>query len=529
MNRYFVSKKTLIACILVCSTLVLLNACNYPGLHKEPSLVPAKALQQTLQAQLANNITPTITPPFQSTTPEIQPSDIPAGEALLPPGSNENLRNSIGADGFYHYITQPGDTLPAISAHFKLETWQISSPEEISNQGYLPAGQLLFIPPGDFAPPDTAQIFPDAEVVNSPTALGFNSTRFIKEANGFLNTYQEQVNGQMMTGAHIIDRVAKESSVNPRLLLAFLEYRSGWVFGQPKDPQDLDYPLGFRVPDQRGLYQELVMAATHINIGYYGWRTGEFNSFRYADGSTSAINPWLNPGSVGVQNLFAKFYKPVGWQNALYGTENFNIFYAHYFGDPWERAAQIGPLIPADLTQPQLELPFLPGERWSLTGGPHASWNTGSPRGAIDFAPVTGEPACSVSQAWATASAPGIIIRSDNNVVAIDLDGDGSEQTGWVIIYLHMADSERVPLGQQVHTDSRIGHPSCDRGQSTGTHVHIARKFNGEWLEADGPVPFHLSGWQVRAGQKNYQGFLFKGDQKVTANPGGPSSSIIVR
>jgi LasA protease len=226
MNRSLFTKKTLIACTLLCSTLVLMNACNYPGLKKQPSPIPAKALQQTLQAQLAETGLPATTIPAQNTGPEIQPSEIPAGESPLPVWSNNYLRNMIGADGLYHYITQPGDTLTAIAGRFKLETWQISSPEEISSQGYLPPGQLLFIPPGDILPPDTAGILPDAEVVNSPTALGFNSVRFIKEANGFLSTYQEQVNDQMMTGAQIIDRVALESSINPRLLLAFLEYRS---------------------------------------------------------------------------------------------------------------------------------------------------------------------------------------------------------------------------------------------------------------------------------------------------------------
>jgi murein DD-endopeptidase MepM/ murein hydrolase activator NlpD len=176
-----------------------------------------------------------------------------------------------------------------------------------------------------------------------------------------------------------------------------------------------------------------------------------------------------------------------------------------------------------------LELPIPPGERWSLTGGPHYSWNTGSPRGGLDFAPVTGEPACSVSRAWATAAAPGLVVRSANNALAIDLDGDGYEQTGWVVVYVHLAGEGRVPQGTQVKADDPLGHPSCERGVNTGTHVHIARKYNGEWLSADGPIQMTLSGWVVYAGLKNYQGELIKGDQIVTASPVGPRTSIIVR
>ena len=176
-----------------------------------------------------------------------------------------------------------------------------------------------------------------------------------------------------------------------------------------------------------------------------------------------------------------------------------------------------------------MELPFTQGELWSLTGGPHYSWNTGSPRGALDFAPVTGEPACAVSRAWVLASAPGKIVRSANNVVVIDLDGDGYEQTGWNIVYVHIAEQDRISQGEQVELDSPIGHPSCERGRVTGTHVHIARKYNGEWLFSDERLPFVLSGWEVRVGPRNYQGELFKDGQTVSADSAGRSSSSIMR
>jgi hypothetical protein len=203
--------------------------------------------------------------------------------------------------------------------------------------------------------------------------------------------------------------------------------------------------------------------------------------------------------------------------------------YAVLFGDPWNRASESEPLLPLDLAQPYLLLPFSTGERWSFTGGPHRSWNAGSPRGALDFSPVTGEPACTTSRAWVTASAQGIITRASDNVVAIDLDGDGREQTGWVLVYLHIVPGDDIQAGMAVEADEPLGHPSCERGNSTGTHIHIARKYNGEWLPAGEPLPFTLSGWETQMGERNYQGELMKGDQTISANPGGPSSSLIIR
>jgi hypothetical protein len=114
-------------------------------------------------------------------------------------------------------------------------------------------------------------------------------------------------------------------------------------------------------------------------------------------------------------------------------------------------------------------------------------------------------------------------------VLAIDMDGDGHEQTGWVLVYLHIAEPDSITPGSSVVVDEPLGHPSCERGNSTGTHVHIARKYNGEWIPADGPLPFVLSGWEVHMGERSYQGELRKGDQMITANPGGPSSSLVIR
>ena len=113
--------------------------------------------------------------------------------------------------------------------------------------------------------------------------------------------------------------------------------------------------------------------------------------------------------------------------------------------------------------------------------------------------------------------AAGQIVRADHGSVLLDLDGDGRETTGWVILYLHIADEDRVRPGTFVETGALLGHPSCRGGQATGTHVHVARKYNGEWIPADGVIPFNLSGWIARRGQAEYLGSLTRGDQTVEA------------
>ena len=73
-----------------------------------------------------------------------------------------------------------------------------------------------------------------------------------------------------------------------------------------------------------------------------------------------------------------------------------------------------------------------------------------------------------------------------------------------------------------------MGYPSCEGGRSTGTHVHLARKYNGQWIPAASPVlPFNLSGWIPVDGEKAYEGLLVRGYEIVRASVVSDSDSMI--
>jgi LasA protease len=429
----------------------------------------------------------------------------------------------------FTYWTQPGDTLQAVAARFGVSPDQVSPAQPTS--GLLTPGQVLTIPNLLGEPPYSSALLPDSVIIYSIESAHFQIDAYIEENGGYLSSYREEVDpGESLTGAEIIQRLATENSINPKLLLAFLEFRSGWVRGQPFDPALVDYPIGFHVPDYHGLYMELSLVAKELNIGYYDWRQGTLMDLIFPDNSYVRISPGLNAGSAALETLTSKFYlRQQDWLEALHGPQGLLNLYSEMFGNPWTAAGSIEPIFPPGMVQPNLELPFAPGERWSLTAGPHIAWRTGTPRGALDFAPITGEPPCSVSTAWVTASAPGLVVRSERGVVSIDLDGDGLEQTGWVLVYLHLAEQDRVSAGTWVLTDAPLGHPSCEGGQATGTNVHLARKYNGEWVAADGPLPMVLSGWTAHAGELAYDGTLEKDGQIVSARPNGSSGSTIIR
>jgi murein DD-endopeptidase MepM/ murein hydrolase activator NlpD len=124
---------------------------------------------------------------------------------------------------------------------------------------------------------------------------------------------------------------------------------------------------------------------------------------------------------------------------------------------------------------------------------------------------------CNPNDAWVVAVADGLIVSVENGRVVQDLDGDGFEQTGWTVLYMHMESRERVAVGTYLHAGERVGHPSCEGGFATGTHLHLARRYNGEWIPADGSIPFVLDGWVSVGTGLQYDGFMQRGGQSVEA------------
>jgi LasA protease len=382
-------------------------------------------------------------------------------------------------------------------------------------------------PPQPAPPPDRHGWLPDSEVVYSPAALGFDLEQAVQNSCGALASYRQYLTDtRWNSAAQVLERVALENSVNPRLLLGLLQYQSGCFPDGPALSQTLDYSLGGVHWYRKDLYGQLVWAVEGLEKAYYARRAGTLDSLLLADGTLIPLDTGANPGTAAVLGFFARLNGLEQWQAAVHPESGFPAFYIRLFGDPWERAVE--PLLPAGLAQPALTLPFAPGLTWNYTGGPHFPWEDSGPLAALDFAPPAPD-GCRPNREWVTAPAAGIVVRSERGVLTLDLDGDGLEQTGWVLLFLHLADKDRPAAGTVVQPGDRLGHASCTAGQATGLHVHIARKYNGEWIPAAGDLAFTLDGWMAVAGAQPYQGLLVRENQQVTAHINCPKESQIRR
>jgi LasA protease len=450
----------------------------------------------------------TNTPLPQPTLPEITP--LPT-RPLYTPGQ------------LVDYIAQSGDTLPALAARFNTTEKEIrdANPVIPSDATTMPPGFPMKIPiyyqPFWSSP---FEILPDSLFVNGPAQVGFDTVAYVNSQPGWLKDYSFFVGNQTERGGAVIQGIADDYSISPRLLLAVIEYDCK-ALSDPKLPESDDaYYLGYANPLDRGLYRQLVWFADWINNAYYSARIGTLTLWDRQDGSEERPDPWLNPGSVALQYYFSQTLPVPNYLVAISG-QGFAKTYTQLFGDPWLKSE---PHIPGSLTQPPLHFPFLAGQTWAFTGGPHTGFGDGEPYAAVDFAP--GSSGCEPSNLWATALADGTIVRTGDAEAVLDLDGDGHEQTGWTIYYLHLENTSIIPVGSHVKVGDPIGHPSCEGGHATGTHVHIARKYNGEWIEAGGVLAFNLEGWVMQRGSVAYEGSMTRGDSTIRACTCSDSSTF---
>jgi LasA protease len=97
------------------------------------------------------------------------------------------------------------------------------------------------------------------------------------------------------------------------------------------------------------------------------------------------------------------------------------------------------------------------------------------------------------------------------------------------VLYMHIDTRDRVRAGTNLPAGGRNGHPSSEGGFSSGTHLHLARRYNGEWISADQDIPFNLDGWTTVGLGYEYDGYLIKDGQTVEAWDGREAINEIKR
>ena len=510
------SKHTLVASF--CALAVLLSAC----VRVSPTYKPWKAATPESYALVNNvddpgemapenpleDVSASAVPQLTLTLAPQRMTPTPDAAIELPPERHENII----------YTVKEGDYLGAIAAAHRVSVRQIVKANEGADLSYLQPEQKLVIPPDSVNPvgPDF-KVIPDSELVYGESLKDFDTIDVVRQFNGALQRFEETFwDGRTYTGAEVVQMVADENAVNPRLLLALLEYHGGWLTQEKVSEETKLYPIGYKDNKLDGMWEYLDWAADRLMGGYTAWPKGYLSTWSLPEDRVYRIAPTINAGTAGLQNLYSRYLFAFQFEEAL-SSQGLYATYQRLFGDPFAFSANAS--LPEDLSQPEFIMPFAYGDVWLFTSGPHFGWGAGSPWAALDFAPPgnVDDYGCYSSYAPVLAVADGVIARSDVGFVVLDLDGDGNEQTGWTVHYIHIGSSGRIQAGTQVAAGDVIGIASCEGGYSTGTHFHIARRFNGLWVDAYGEVPFDLGGWVAYSTGTVYNGYLEKNGKRIEA------------
>jgi LasA protease len=487
-------------------TAVCLVSCDIQISEATPAFIPTTDLStQTIALQVTATPSPTASHEASTETPS-------ATLIATTPDSTRPRDPNLAAMGegweAFSYQVQVGEDLGIIGARYGVSIEQMRAANGFNGTEVLLPNQRILIPQRVQSTSPALKLIPDSELVYGPSTVGFDVEAFVNRyKRGYLYGYTEVVNGETITGAQLIQRAAQSYSVNPRLLLALLEYQTGWLTDDAPVGNGLLYPFGRTQGGTERLYRQLGWAATALNAGFYNWREAKLGLLILGDGTRVGLSDGLNAGTVALHYLFSLTTVNETQWNGSVDARGFIRTYTRLFGDPFENAVE--PLLPETLTQPELLLPWQGGETWFYSGGPHASFGSGSPWGAVDFLPPGRVAGCAVSPNWVTSAASGVVARSREGQVLLDLDRDGNEQTGWVILYLHLATLDRPETGALLLTGDKVGHASCEGGFAEDAHIHIARKYNGVWLTANDPLaPFVLGGYTLRSTGSEYNGLI---------------------
>ncbi len=443
---------------------------------------------------------------------------VPASDTLYSPSVAPPypLRPNYMPGELVDYTVRSGDTLPALAARFNTSELEIMTANPIipADVSTLPPGMPMQIPihfRSQWGIP--FEILPDFLFSNGPAQVGFTARSFVDRQPGWFKYYSTYTGEANRRGGEIIDYIAVNYSISPRLLLALLEYQTG-ALTNSRVPENLDTSsvLGFPGVNSKQLSAQLNKLANFLNEAFYEVREGRKLEYELRDGSLYRMDPWLNPASAALQHYFSRILSKDQFFKAV-SEDGFRKTYQILFGDfPADST-----YIPGSLNQPLFQLPFAEGMSWAYTGGPHPAWGDAAPNAAIDFAPPSTASGCVYSDEWVLAPASGTIVRTGTGIAVLDLDSDGDERTGWNLFFLHLLTPSIPPVGTVLEQGDPIGHPSCDGGVSTGTHVHIARKYNGDWFSAGGIIPFEFDNWKVENGNAAYSGSMRRFQSTVIA------------
>jgi murein DD-endopeptidase MepM/ murein hydrolase activator NlpD len=318
----------------------------------------------------------------------------------------------------------------------------------------------------------------------------------------------EQIDSPLAAYAEHLDLWASYTTVNPTILLAFLEMQHGYVSSLPQDihPEEVINTIGITAMDLAEAFYE------HLYI--WGSRKSQSPpvppAVQTTDGVGVQLGRDLSSGTFAViaaaarQNGYNEWTSRVEFPETEPETDtaSFTDIYGSLFpqGGLEDGTTDINP--PAAPPADMFQLAYPLGATWYVSGA--HSWAGGStppPLSSLDFYLRPGIPCADPPDHYTVAAAYGQAIHPSDYSCWIQMDHGG----GWVTSYYHLL---QPYSGGAMGQNGSLGSISCEicaGGFSTGPHVHFSLKYNGAYISLEG---VSLSGWIVHPDSGYFSGTL---------------------
>ena len=132
--------------------------------------------------------------------------------------------------------------------------------------------------------------------------------------------------------------IAEQYSINPRLLLALMEWRTGALSNAEARRSVRANPFG-PLPGVTGFNSQMTYVAEQLSGGLLRLAQGSLTSLLLPDSTTSRPDFYQTAGSVAVQYLFSKFMNLDEFNQAI-GPQGFGATYIKLLGDPFAGGAR---------------------------------------------------------------------------------------------------------------------------------------------------------------------------------------------
>jgi len=187
------------------------------------------------------------------------------------------------------------------------------------------------------------RIFTDAELQDTASLSTAAIQQFLEKNSSVLATYQETVNNERLTAAQIFTRVAKDTGISSKFLLAVVEREKGLLRKSAGDAKasDLDWATGYSCfsggcnDKYKGFFNQVESTAITQNI--YNKRASEF-PFQVGKSSKTRDGFLVTPKNQATANLYT--YTPyvghspeLGITNGLGGNRLFFNIWQRFFAE----------------------------------------------------------------------------------------------------------------------------------------------------------------------------------------------------